>query len=253
LVTDAVTPADFQRLRAYDWDQGHDLVDPLRRNQDLQVGRMAWLSTRLFAGWSLRRSLGQRGWPAWRKRRLGQVVQPGLQFRHFRFQDRDPSRLLATAWTFLFHTARLAGRDSCNCAAFPYFADSYAERLRLREAEIRIARFFLMTPKRRGLMMCFTVIGSVALVDRVPSDLAGPKHLFSHTSGVRGFAAPNAGMVGCVSRRSIMHWCRTRDECSNKLHQPGIALHNTNDTFKQLPPMCAPSQIGIITFEGRLR
>jgi prepilin-type N-terminal cleavage/methylation domain-containing protein len=44
-----------------------------------------------------------------------------------------------------------------------------------------------------------------------------------------------------------------RTECSNKLHQLGIALHNTNDTFKQLPPMCAPSQIGTITFEGRLR
>jgi prepilin-type N-terminal cleavage/methylation domain-containing protein/prepilin-type processing-associated H-X9-DG protein len=41
-----------------------------------------------------------------------------------------------------------------------------------------------------------------------------------------------------------------RAECSNKLHQLGIALHDINDFHKQLPPMCAPSSIVAITFAG---
>jgi prepilin-type N-terminal cleavage/methylation domain-containing protein/prepilin-type processing-associated H-X9-DG protein len=39
-------------------------------------------------------------------------------------------------------------------------------------------------------------------------------------------------------------------QCSNNLHQVGVAMHGANDQFKQLPPMAAPSEFVAITFAG---
>src|SRR5262249_60078396 len=41
-----------------------------------------------------------------------------------------------------------------------------------------------------------------------------------------------------------------RIQCSNNLHQLGIATHNLNDTLGGLPPLCAPSAVSQITFAG---
>ena len=108
----------------------HEFVDALRRQQHLQMRRMPRLTARFLASWLLGRPLGQRRCRPWRRRRLGQVVQPRLQLGHLGFQDGQASIPLTTTWTFgLIHAARLLTAPPSRCASFYLNGHTTGERL----------------------------------------------------------------------------------------------------------------------------
>ena len=110
----------------------HEFVDALRRQQHLQMRRMPRLTARFLASWLLGRPLGQRRCRPWRRRQLGQVVQPRLQLGHLGFQDGQASIPLTTTWTFgLIHAARLLTAPPSSCASFYLNGHTTGERLLL--------------------------------------------------------------------------------------------------------------------------